>query len=486
MGIVIAGVSSGSGKTTLTIGLMRSLKDRGLKVGAFKAGPDYIDPMFHRMAIDDCSYNLPSWMIEDSTLRYLYQKRSEDKDISIVEGVMGYFDGHSADSILGSTAHLANAINEGVLLIMDASSMALTSAAIINGLVTFHQPTAIKGVIFNKIRSKMHYDLLKSCVETHTPVKCFGYLMPADEIQLESRHLGLVQASEDQAIESKIVKMKELVEATVQVDEILAKFSNRPFDVSESICIESERVGENSEELYRNEKIKQTLNNCKDLIEQSGGLRLGIAKDQAFSFYYDENLETLRELGVELIPFSPLKDSKVPEECDALYLGGGYPEVFSKELEANSLVIQSIQSFAKQGKPIYAECGGLMYLTDKIVDLSGNQCFMTGILGGISTMTEKLQRFGHVEATIDPYTLLNRNNDSGVHEKETSITYRGHEFHHSLVLECPQQTLLTVNKNQKSWKCGYVKNRVFATYVHFHFYSELKMLEALIQFFLSK
>ena len=470
MGLIIAGVSSGSGKTTLTIGLMRSFVDRGLKVGAFKAGPDYIDPMFHRMAMRGSSYNLPSWMVDDSAIEHLYRKRSKDKDISVIEGVMGYYDGHSHESIEGSTAHLADVLNEDVLLIIDGSSMALTSAAIVKGLVEFHEPSAIKGVVFNQIRSKMHYELLKKSVETHTQIKCYGYLMPSDEVQMESRHLGLVQASEDDEIEEKICKMSELVQATVDVERIIRDFSNP----KQTRCKTESVSGDDGDDF--DERIEKKLAQIRQKIEDRGGLTLGIAKDQAFSFYYDENLETLKELGVKLVPFSPMTDAVVPTSADALYMGGGYPEVFAKVLEENSTFKRNLKQQVENGLPIYAECGGLMYLTNSITNLEGVKNQMTQIVGGDSVMTKSLQRFGHVSVDLNPSKLLMT--------ELPPIHYRGHEFHHSLVENCPATCILEVSKKNNSWSCGYHLKNVLATYVHYHFYSNLDLLETLIDLFI--
>lgn len=462
MGIMIAGVSSGAGKTTLTIGLMRALSNRGVRVAAFKSGPDYIDPMFHRLATNEPSYNLPSWMVPDEALKYLYHKRSQGYDISVIEGVMGYYDGHSTENIIGSSAHLAQTLEVPVLIVMDGSSMALTAAAIIKGLVSFSTPSMIKGVIFNRIKSEYHYNLLKSAVELHTDVKCYGYIKPDESIMLESRHLGLVQATEDTEIESKIQKMAHLIEDTVDVEAILSDFHN--------VVHTQNDIDMENETFYQNKIMKLCAR-----IRENGGLNLGIAKDLAFSFYYDENLKLLEEIGVNLVHFSPLYDKALPAGIDAILLGGGYPEVFAIELESNVTMKESIYNFALSGKAIYAECGGLMYLTDQVIQ-DQNSYKMTGIIGGSTYMTSTLQNFGHVEAHFKDVDFFNK-----------GVVVRGHEFHHSYVeIDQNVKRIITVKGKKNERKCGYAKSNAIGTYVHTHFYSNLDFLDELIKFFISE
>jgi cobyrinic acid a,c-diamide synthase len=462
MGLMIAGMSSGSGKTTLTIGLMRALKKRGIDVAAFKAGPDYIDPMFHRLATQGASYNLPAWMVDVETLQYLYEKRSFGHDLSIVEGVMGYFDGHSFETIYGSSAQLADALGIGVVIIMDASSMALTAAALIQGLMHFHQPSQIKGVIFNKVKTQGHYELLKNAVETHLDITCYGYLKPCADVQLESRHLGLIQAQEDLEIEMKIETMAALVEDTVDLDRLYCDFKN---------AVDQSKI--DAYDSSGSPFIQTSLKRIKDRIKDYGGLRIGYAYDDAFSFYYDENLETLREVGATLMPFSPIADCEIPVSMDALYIGGGYPEVFAQALMKNQSMRASIRNHAQSDMPIYAECGGLMYLMQTLENSDGEQYEMVGIFSGLSKMTNQLQHFGHVEATLS----------MTINGESVAIPYRGHEFHHSIVVSSDIEMAIAVSGKKESWQCGYHVRNVIGTYVHNHFYSNLAFLEWLTTFF---
>ena len=459
MGVIITGISSGSGKTTLSIGLMRAFTNKGYHVVAFKSGPDYIDPMFHRLAVRGNSYNLPMWMLEDDVIDDLYQKRSENTDISVVEGVMGYFDGHDVTSIHGSTAHLAQTIHTPVIAVLDASSMSLTAAAMIQGLVLFDQPTMIKGVIFNHIKSEYHYQLLKNAVQLHTHVKCYGYLKPNDDIVLESRHLGLVQANEVDYIEEKIEKMAKWVTDTVDVEAIFDDFNNAKMSVP----------------LKRNSFDPH-------LILGKQTLRIGIAKDDAFSFYYDENISLIEEIGMTWVPFSPIIDEVLPESLDGLYIGGGYPELYADALEANVSMRASILDFATDGKPIYAECGGLMYLMSKLVLKDGKSYDMAGVFHGRAIMTDSLQRFGYVEAELDCTKWAKSDKLSSVRVPR-KIKYRGHEFHHSKVEGCEAEQLIAIHKNERHWTCGYSVHRVLATYVHNHFYSNLDFVKFLISFY---
>ena len=454
MGIMIAGVSSGSGKTTLTIGLMRALTDQGVLVAAFKSGPDYIDPMFHRLATKGRAFNLPTWMVDEDALKRIYSLGSRGKDIGIVEGVMGYFDGHDIHGIEGSSAKLAEVLNLDVIIVMDGSSMALTAAAILKGLMTFQEPSRICGIIFNRVKSSKHYALLKAAVEQHLNIKCYGYIEPDESLSFESRHLGLVQVFEEDKSEEKIAKIARHIEKTVDIEALLELNSNK----------KSQMVDEKINSRY-DEKVRE----LKQKVQSGGGIKLGIARDHAFSFYYEENLELLEQIGVTCVPFSPIEDSKLPEGIDGLYIGGGYPEVFSEKLQSNVGMRRDLLSWAKKGLPIYAECGGLMYLMRQIEQLDGICYDMVGVFEGTAVMTQKLQRFGHVEAT-----LFN------------GIKYRGHEFHHSVIKDNLEPTEINVEKHSEQWPCGYSKYNVLATYVHNHFYSNMEFLHFLVRFYLKK
>lgn len=452
-GLIVAGVASGSGKTTFSMGLMETFKRRGIAVSSYKAGPDYIDPMFHRSVLGNLSYNLPMWMVEDDVIKYLFNRRHKEESISIVEGVMGYYDGHGTTSIEGSTAHLAEILNLPVIVIFDASSMALSAAAIVKGLSEFVTPTHIKGVVLNRVKSKSHYEILKSAIEEHTDVKCYGYIEPDPSIAIESRHLGLLQADEIEGLSLKIEKIVNSLEKTVDLDGI---FNNFEF---------SAQIPQNSK------KIEDKLTLLKDYIKAIGGFTLGVAMDRAFSFYYQENLDTLRELGIEIVYFSPMNDETIPDYVDAIYLGGGYPEVFGKKLSENKPFRKAILEKLSAGMPCYAECGGLMYLTNEIENLEGDKYPMVGFFDSYSKMTTRLQRFGHIEVRLANDVI-----------NESYIEYRAHEFHHSLIEDIGEiEKIITSSRKNTEWKCGYFAKNTLATYAHNHFYSNLDFLEYLIR-----
>lgn len=455
-GIIIAGASSGSGKTTLSIGLMRAFMNRGLSVQPFKTGPDYIDPMFHRKVLGTSSYNLPLWMVADETIQYLFNKRNGNADITVVEGVMGYYDGHSINSFEGSTAYLADLLELPVLLVFNASSMSLSAAAIVKGFAEFKTPTRIKGVILNQVNSESHYRMLKTAIETHTGIKCYGYLPKNNAVVIESRHLGLLQAEEITDLNAKVDMIAEQLEKTVNLEALYSDFEyiEKPCDIPEGVAL--------------------LLKEIKEKLTFKGSLTLGVAKDQAFSFYYDENLETLEALGVKIKYFSPMHDAYLPERIDALYFGGGYPEVFAAQLSANQSFREQLFLKLEAGMPCYAECGGLMYLTDLIEDLDGWPFEMVGFFDVNTLMTKKLQRFGHTNIKLS----LEAKEKFG---KSYEFSYRAHEFHKSILVEHqPISKIIEASKRSKTWQCGFFRENTLATYAHNHFYSNLEFLAFLI------
>lgn len=448
--IMITGMSSDAGKTTFTMGLLKLLKNKGIALRSFKVGPDYIDPMFHKRITAEGAYNLPAWMVDDDTLRYLFHKRANPSGVNIVEGVMGYFDGRGTESIEGSTAEVAEILEAPVLLIADGSKTALTVAAQIKGLCDFVSPSRIKGVVFNKVNSAHHYELLAKGVETHIGIRCYGYLPLVKDAGLKSRHLGLVQAEEIEDVDAKIQKIADQIEATVAWEALIETFE-MPVSVPKSF-----------------EGIERALEKLKTRVSAMGGLTLGVARDKAFSFYYDENLQTLEDIGVTLKTFSPLTSTCLPEGIDAVYLGGGYPEVFAEGLEDNAAFRAQFKEAVADGLPVYAECGGLMYLCEGIRQLDGNRYDMVGAFDGEAEMTERLQHFGLVSVALQ--------------YNDRTTTYRAHEFHRSKIVGNTCDLLSTVTRKGKTWGCGYHRFAAIGTYAHCHFYSNLDFLDFLISF----
>lgn len=437
--VVIAGTHSGCGKTTVSLGIMAALTRRGKKVAPFKVGPDYIDPSFHRFVTGNPSYNLDSWLLDNDTVRYLFNKSNQNMDISIIEGVMGMHDGFGIDKSNGSTAHVAKIIKAPVILVVDGNAMSTSAAALVMGYTMYDKDVDVKGVIFNRVCGEKHYEMMRLVVERDLGIKCLGYLPKNIGVSLQSRHLGLIPADEVEELNKKIDVLTELVEKYIDLDAL--------------------------EDIANAKDIELAANPVKDIHMKYKGLKIGIAMDTAFSFYYEHNLQLMDEAGVQLLPFSPIKDTKLPAELDGLYIGGGFPETFAEKLEENVSMRKDIKEWLDKGLPAYAECGGLMYLTKGIVDLQGQYHEMVGFFDTKAMMTNRLNRFGYLNI-----------------ETKTRIKIRGHEFHRSCIEENDRlKYYYHVTKYREKfigeWKCGLVKNNVVAGYPHIHFYSNIGFLE---------
>lgn len=435
--IVIAGTHSGCGKTTISLGIMAALTERGKRVAPFKVGPDYIDPGFHAFVTGNSSHNLDSWLLSEETVKFLFQRNMKNHDIGVIEGVMGLFDGFGTEKDQGSTAHVSKIINAPVILVIDAKAMASSAAAVALGFKLYDEGVSVKGIILNRVSGKSHYDLLKTAIERDTKIPCLGYLPSNFDISLNSRHLGLIPAEEVDSLKEKIKMLTQMIEQHIDLDIF--------------------------EEIAASPPVPSNVKNPCDEIKGNGnGIKLGIARDKAFSFYYQDNLKLLEEIGVELIPFSPLYDKDIPDGIHGLYIGGGFPEIFAKELQDNAEFRNSIRKYLENGLPAYAECGGLMYLTESIEDMGGNNYNMVGFFPTKSKMTKRLQRFGYVE----------------VHT-ESRVEIKGHEFHRSIIETKPELNyyydVFKIRNKEivDRWKEGLIKKNTVAGYPHIHFYSNL-------------
>lgn len=435
-GIVISSNCSGGGKTTTTLGIMKALMKKGYDVQGYKVGPDYIDPAFHSHITKKSSRNLDLFLMGEQGVKSAFSRGNGD--VAVVEGVMGIFDGKGIDSKY-STAHVAEVLDLPIILILSPKAQSATLAAEIQGILNykddFVKKPNIKGVILNNI-SPAYYNLLKEIIEKNCHIKVYGYIPKDEELSLESRHLGLVQCSEINDIDFKIEKCSNHILENIDIDELISDF-------------------------------KETTKYDDKFHVENRSMKIAIAKDEAFSFYYKENLELLSEIG-EIIYFSPLKDKKLPEGIDFLYLGGGYPEVFAKELSNNESMRLSIKNSLDNGLKCYAECGGLMYLTEGIENLNGDICEMVGFFNGKSIMTKRLQNFGYCTNYID----------------KINGSINGHEFHKSKV-ELNENTIYNIKKETyngtiKEWKCGYKKNNTLGGYCHIHFFSNIAFLNFLM------
>jgi cobyrinic acid a,c-diamide synthase len=352
--LIIAGTHSGVGKTTVTLALLAALKSRGRHMQAFKAWPDFIDPGHHTQVTGRPSRNLDGWMLGKTVNREIFVRTAADADLSIIEGMMGLFDGSSPVSEVGSTAELAKQLGAPVLLVIDASAMARSAAAMVAGYAEFDPELRVAGVLFNRVGSEGHYRLLKEAVEAETDVAVVGYLKPDPSVTVSDRHLGLVTAIEQRSAELYDRLAKAVVE-TVDLDlvERLARSCGEPPLLTPS--------------------THASMQN-----QRKAGVRVGVAYDPAFCFYYPDDLELLEVEGAEVVKFSPLYDKALPD-VDMVYLGGGYPELYGEKLAANAAMRRAIRAFAERGGTIYAECGGMMYLTESIRDFEGKSHVIVGL-----------------------------------------------------------------------------------------------------------
>ncbi|TGL58425.1 cobyrinate a,c-diamide synthase [Leptospira sarikeiensis] len=433
--ILISGTGSGAGKTTLTIGITRALQARGLKVSTFKCGPDYLDPTYHSYVTGKTCQNLDGWLMGKEAVISSFLSASKDTDIAIIEGVMGLFDGHSANSEAGSSAEIAKWLGVPTFVTIDASGMAGTFAAIASGMKNYDLDVPIRGFFANYIGSKNHLSILESA---STPLKVLGGFPKSYDQSFPERHLGLHSANSEILSAEKLLFWQNLCEEWLDLDEILKIASSAP---PLSVTSKKETPG------------KQ--NNCK----------IGIAYDEAFHFYYEDNLNRLKQEGAELIFFSPIRDKDLPE-VDGIYFGGGYPELFADQLSKNSVLIEKIKNFASAEKPIYAECGGLMYLSSEIQNVKGEIFDMLGLIPGKTVMSSKLKSLGYVEVHTEKRTILG----------EAGIRFRGHQFRYSdLLIENEEDSLYSYHirkrKSEQTTKEGYTVSNVLASYVHAHWAS---------------
>jgi len=437
--IIIAGTQSGVGKTTISIGVMAALKARGLVVQPYKVGPDFIDPAYHNHVTGRFSRNLDGWMMGKAAVMRTYRKPAEGADIRVIEGVMGLYDGIGRDGLAGSTAEVARLTGVPVLLVVDARSMAGSAAAVVKGFETLDPDVKVAGVILNRVGSARHEKLLRDAIKRHCSAKVIGAIPRDEGLDIPSRHLGLTTDVAGILTPKYLKNLKALIEKSLDINALLA------------IAKRAKRV-EGS-----------PITNSS--INKPPSARLAVAMDEAFCFYYQDNLDLLRSYGVEIVPFSPLKDGGLPEGVSGIYIGGGYPEMYARGLGFNDFVKHDIRAAADAGLPIYAECGGLMYLTEGITDLEGVFHPMVGILPTKAVMLKSRKALGYREVLVDGAgTIFPRDKKA-----------RGHEFHYSEIGPMPKgvKRAYTVTKggNGEKVKEGYAVSNVLASYVHLHFMS---------------
>ena len=394
--IMVAAPGSGSGKTTITCSLLMVLKNRGEQVVSYKCGPDYIDPMFHKQVIGIPSKNLDTFFTDEDVTRELFLKNRTEKDFAVMEGVMGLFDGLGGIKEEGSSYHLAKVTETPIVLVIDAKGMGRSVIPMIAGFLAYDKEHLIKGVILNKM-SKYYYEIIKPLIEEELRIRVLGYFPDEKDINLESRHLGLVMPNESEDIQKRLQVMSKRFEKTVDVEEI-------------------EHIAEQAKELLLAQK-PLNINGCSD--KECSRPVIAVAKDEAFCFYYEDNLLMLQENGAKITYFSPLHDTKLPDCCDALLIGGGYPELYAGELSRNVNMRNAIKQAIDTGMPIVAECGGFMYLHESITDKDGISHPMVGVIPATCSYKGKLVRFGYVEIQENKSCFL-----------PEGQLIKGHEFHY--------------------------------------------------------
>lgn len=435
--IVIAGIKSGVGKTTLALALAASLRRKGLTVQTYKVGPDFLDPTWLSLASGRPCYNLDGWMSGEGYVKALFSRTSADADISVIEGVMGLFDGAPGQSPDGSTAEIARWLDAPVLLAADAHGMSRSLAALVQGYAGFDPGVRIAGVIANNCGSERHASVLE---DTLKPAGCpplFGAVARGAVPALESRHLGLVSAAPSKASRELFGMLAEVCDRFLDTERV----------------VQAARLAA---------PLPYTAPACRNELP---GVRLGIARDSAFHFYYQDLFDELACRGCSMEFFSPIRDGHLPESLHGLFLGGGYPEAHASELSANEAMLSEIRAFASSGRPVYAECGGLMYLSGGVETLDRRTFPMAGVLPAASRMLERRQALGYVETTLERDSLWGTR----------GTVLRGHEFHYSMLTDDPSgrngwSTAYTLKKplSAAERREGYQHGHVLASYVHQH------------------
>ena len=505
--LVIAGTQSGVGKTTLSLALMAALSRRGLSVRPFKVGPDYIDPSLHHRATGNRCTNLDAWLVSETRLHALFRRRASlhapypgktgspgaddtsngrltaskaclrpfgGKDLlqslqsiasvkcscglSLIEGVMGLYDGHACTT-WASTAHVASLLQSPVLLVVNAEGMSLSAAALISGYADFASKCSrvsgqepdlsglrVAGILLNRVSSERHYAVLKDCIESNTGIPCLGHAPKGAVPVLPERHLGLVPAGELEELEDVLERLADLAEHSFDLEAIIRIAGSAP-------------------------PLPPPGQDSLLQLQTFPGLRIGIARDVAFSFHYQENLEMLEAMGAKLVFFSPLKDNALPPNLDGIYLGGGFPELFANALESNASFRTGLAEALEDGLPAYAECGGMLYLCSSLScrppkewhpEQGNKRSFtMTGFFPEGATMTERLQPFGYVTVTLLKDCVLGTK----------GTRFHAHEFHYACLEEEHSDPLFLIEKaDGRSWKGGLSKKNVAAGFPHLHFY----------------
>ena len=443
---MIAGTQSGVGKTSIALGLVAALTRRGLRVQTFKVGPDYLDPTYLSLASGRPCYNLDGWMTSEGYVRELFSRVCKDADVALIEGVMGLFDGADPATLSGSTAEIARWLEAPVALVANAHGAGRSFAAAVHGFATFAPEIRVAGVIANRCGSTRHVEGLALSLTSASLPPLLGAVMRGALPELPSRHLGLVTADEKQLSQGILSQLANAVETGVSLDKVLQMARLAPpltLPIALPIALQ---------------ESASTTSKSK--------VKLGIARDEAFHFYYPDNLDALENAGCELVPFSPLHDGALPPDLQGIYIGGGYPEEYALELASNARMLESIRQFAASQRVLYAECGGLMYLSQGIETIEGVRHPLLGLLSAWTRMCPRRKSLGYVEALFTRDCLWGQCGDR----------IRGHEFHYSELTSLPPNFenayALHYRRSERPASEGFQRGSVLTSYAHLHFASQ--------------
>ena len=443
--ILLAAGSSGSGKTLITCGLLEALVERGLKTASFKCGPDYIDPMFHSRVIGTKSRNLDTFFTVPEVTKYLLTRNARDCEVAVMEGVMGFYDGVAGTTTRASAYDLAKVTDTPVILIVNSRGMSVSLAAYVKGFLEYKKDSHIKGVIFNQM-SPMLYPRMKKLLEEELGVVVLGYVPKVEDCVIESRHLGLVLPDEIPELKDRLHKLAGVLEETLDIDRILELAGEAP----DLLDAKPESVTD---------------------FRLSESVRIGVAEDEAFCFFYADNFRLLGEMGAEIVPFSPMEDKQLPDDLDGLLLYGGYPELIGKKLEQNTTMKDMIREKLKAGMPCMAECGGFMYLHEEMEGMDGNFYQMAGVIPGKAYRTPKLSRFGYV-------TLTQKKPALGM---EDFGEIPAHEFHYFDSENCGGDFHAAKPESKRGWDCIHGTDTMLAGFPHLYYYGNPEVPKAFLK-----
>lgn len=436
---MICGTSSGSGKTMVTCGILQALVNRNMRVSAFKCGPDYIDPMFHTSVIGAKSCNIDTFFYTADTARQIMAETAENSDISVVEGVMGYYDG-IANTTSASSYEVSRVTDTPAVLVINASGMGISAAAEAKGFSLFRGDNPIRGVILNRA-SQRAYPKLKEAIENECGLRVYGYLPKSADCAVESRHLGLVKPEEIENLRERLIRLAGIIEKNVDIDGLISLANS-----ARELEFKERRIPGNGH-----------------------GLKIAVARDEAFCFYYEDNINILKKAGCEIVEFSPLRDERLPE-ADGILLGGGYPELYAERLSKNKSMRASVKSAIERKIPCIAECGGFMYLHRVLRTEDKTEYNMCGVIDAEVYFTGRLGRFGYIELESGKKSLFG---DSG-----TKI--RGHEFHYFDSTDNGDSFAAVKPKSDVSWKCVHAEENLICGFPHYSFASNPEVVKSFL------